>query len=111
MESIRYTYGTIGVMGSRNTADTYWYQDLEYASRHSLKKIVLEDGITGIGDRCFYCCNDLIDITLPESLTSIGEYALYYCSKLEIINIESIESWMQIPLNEYNTPLCKYLNP
>ena len=48
---------------------------------YSPKKLVLNNGITRIGDYAFYQCHSLTgSLTLPESLESIGDSAFLACS-------------------------------
>ena len=43
----------------------------------NVKKIVIEEGVTSIGNSAFAYCRGLISITIPDSVTSIGEWAFY----------------------------------
>ena len=52
-----------------------------------IKHVIVEDGVTTIGDHAFYSCTDLIDVVLPDSILSIGTGAFYYCNSLESIRI------------------------
>lgn len=52
-----------------------------------IKEIVIEDGITRIGDFAFDYCTEVESITIPNSVTSIGDFAFNNCSKLESITI------------------------
>ena len=52
-----------------------------------VKKIVIEDGVTSIGDCAFVFCVGLSSITLPDSVTSIGDSAFKNCSSLTSITI------------------------
>ena len=38
----------------------------------SVKKLVIENGVTGVGKCAFYNCASLTEATLPDSLTTIG---------------------------------------
>lgn len=62
--------------------DVPWKDD-----RDSIKKIVVKDGITCIGDCSFMFCSSLIEIELPDSITSIGEYAFASYSNLSSVTI------------------------
>ena len=42
-------------------------------------------GVTSIGKRAFYECNDLTSIVIPSSVTSIGEEAFAYCRHLRTV--------------------------
>ena len=57
--------------------------------KDSVKKVVIEDGVTSIGDYAFFDCNSLTDITIPSSITSIGICSFYNCSNLASIAIPS----------------------
>lgn len=60
----------------------------------SIKKAVIEEGITNLGNYMFYCgiengnvhC-ELTSIEIPSSVTRIGNYALVNCSKLANITL------------------------
>lgn len=71
-----------------------YMKDYDYATlvpwynyRWSVKKIVVENGITAIGDRAFFECREVEEVTLPASVYSIGEGAFGGCTKLARIFI------------------------
>lgn len=57
--------------------------------------VVIEDGITGIGNSAFEKCRNLQSVILPDSLRIIGSFAFYECTQLTSIvlpdGVESIE--------------------
>ncbi|MBR6670927.1 MAG: leucine-rich repeat protein [Ruminococcus sp.] len=55
----------------------------------SVVKIIIEDGVTSIGDYAFRCCDNLTSITIPDSVTSIGEGAFSTCASLTSVTILS----------------------
>ena len=59
-----------------------WYNDGE-----AIKNIVIDDGVTSIGDFVFYDCVRLASIGIPDSVTSIGDFAFYDCESLTSIEI------------------------
>lgn len=65
--------------------------------RDSIKSVIVEEGVTGIGNNAFYWCRELTNVQLPESLVTIGDYAFENCSRLNSINIPngvtSIGEW------------------
>ncbi len=64
-----------------------------YADRELVKSIVIEDGVTSIGDCAFYNCENMTSVIIPQSIKKIGWGAFSYCSSLESIVIpEGVET-------------------
>ena len=53
--------------------------------RSKVKTLVVEDGITSIGDHAFYSLNKLAEVSLPDSLTSVGFYGFSNCVSLSTL--------------------------
>ena len=49
--------------------------------------VVIEDGVTSIGEAAFKNCSSLTDVTIPDSVTEIGDLAFCGCESLVKINI------------------------
>ena len=86
--------GVLTISGSgemRNFTNDYhnpWYWRRDY-----VKKIIVEDGVTNIGDNAFACFSALESIELPSSVTSIGDYSFRLCVGLKSVSItENIKS-------------------
>ncbi len=73
--------GKLTIRGTGNIKDN------AFAGETSIKAIVIESGITGIGTSTFSDCTQLTDVKLPNSLTNIGNCAFYNCSSLFKIEI------------------------
>ena len=54
--------------------------------KKDIVKVIIENGITSIGNSAFDYCSLLTSVTIPNSVTSIGNYAFYGCG-LTSINI------------------------
>lgn len=52
-----------------------------------LKKVVIKDGVTNVGDYALFCLPAATQVTLPESVTRIGRYGIAMCSKLTGLSI------------------------
>ena len=61
-----------------------WY---EYGSE--ITSLIVEEGVTSVGDYAFQGCSGLTSITLPSTVTSIGTSAFDGCSALTEITIPS----------------------
>jgi hypothetical protein len=55
--------------------------------RTSIDSLVIEEGVTEIGDYAFYYCENLRSISLPTSLTRIGAFAFTGCNGIDSIDI------------------------
>ena len=82
-------YYTMTISGTGNmkgwTASPYapWYS--LYASL--IKHVVIEDGVTSIGDAAFYGCGSLTSVIIPQSVKSIGIGAFLECENLSGVNL------------------------
>ena len=79
--------GTLTISGTGAMKD-YSY-DSPACDNSNIKKVVIEEGVTSIGDSAFSDCRSLTDITIPGSVTSIGNGAFSGCSILTDIMIPS----------------------
>ena len=55
--------------------------------RDSIKKVVVSNGVTKIGNFAFYCCKNLVTATLPNSIIIIGDCAFSGCVSLSSFTI------------------------
>lgn len=53
----------------------------------NLESIIIPDTVVSFESEAFYSCTKLKNITLPENLSSIGDYVFVYCEALESIHI------------------------
>ena len=58
-----------------------------YSQRTAVKAIVIEDGVTSVGDRAFYNCTALENVTIGSSVQTIGTYAFRGCTALMEVTI------------------------
>ena len=57
-----------------NPEEVPWYPIKDY-----ITSVVIENGVTTIGDLSFYNCSNLALASIPASVTSIGQSAFYNC--------------------------------
>lgn len=48
----------------------------------NVTEVIVEEGVSNIGDAAFSWCNNLVKVVLPESLSSIGDSAFLNCNSL-----------------------------
>ncbi|WP_279172306.1 leucine-rich repeat protein [Tannerella forsythia] len=78
------TVGGTGAMPDFNSFDDQPWKDV----REKIKTVVIEAGVTSIGNKAFTGCEVLTSVTLPGSgLETIGEKAFMGCEKLSSITI------------------------
>lgn len=56
-----------------------------FSNCFSLKKVVIEEGVTILGDYTFITCNSLEVVALPQSYSTIGQYMFYGCTTLKTV--------------------------
>lgn len=74
------------------------------AHKETISKIVINDGVTAIGNNAFAGCEEASEIYIPSSVTAIGENATDGCSKLTSITYTGTsDEWNEITVGEGNT--------
>ncbi len=67
--------------------------DMAFMGAKNLGRIEMSNNITAIGEKCFYDCQSLKEITLSNDLVSLSDGAFAYCEQLEKIEGgESLET-------------------
>ena len=85
--SLNEATGTLTISGIGDMKD-YSYSSVPWDNkRDSIKSVVIENGVTSIGNFAFYYCTGLTSVTIPDSVTSIGNYAFYNCTGLKDVYI------------------------
>lgn len=59
--------------------------DNAFKNYEKVTSIVIPSSVTSIGKKVFWCCKSLTDIALPSGITTIGDGAFYNCEKLASI--------------------------
>ncbi len=77
--------GTLTLSGNGEMSD--YIQKSPFAEMESIKNVIIEDGITSVGNGAFWGCNTIKTISIPDSVTEIGSNAFEDCTSLESVNI------------------------
>lgn len=56
---------------------------------NDIQSVVIEDGVTSIGDYAFYGMLKLTTVSIPEGVKTIGEYVFKNCTALDGVNLPS----------------------
>ena len=91
-DNVTYSLDTsTGVLTISGTGDMKNYSSYSPESpfycTSEIKSVIIDNGITSIGDYAFEKCRSLTSITIPNSVTSIGIFAFYYCTSLTSVTI------------------------
>ena len=93
---LRWELGTSGVLTVSGTGPMADYTLPEEGSdpntpwaqyRHLITKVVMEDGVTTVGEYAFHGCTNMTEVTIPGSVTAIGKLAFYNCNRLTEVAI------------------------
>ena len=70
-----------------------------YARREEIRAIVVEEGVSEIGDGWFSYLNEVREISLPTTLRRIGKSAFASCERLKevILHSKAIDSLCWVP--------------
>ncbi len=96
--NLTYTFdsstGTLTISGTGtmtswrdNINESLYYENCPFYKQSAIENIIINEGVTSIGDYAFYECAGLTSITIPNTVTSIGNYAFYGCRKLPNVTI------------------------
>lgn len=88
VESSTLTISGTGAMDDYLNPDTMDFVDTPWKPYlTSIKKVVIGNGITYIGNAAFFNCTSLKNVAIADTVTSIGDSAFAYCSSLESVKI------------------------
>ena len=87
-----YADGTVIISGTGEMWDYDVYDDEDeetspWARDDSIKKVIVNDGVTGIGKNAFIWCQELGTVSIPTSVVNIGEGAFFGCYALKEVKI------------------------
>ena len=104
-DNVTYTFvsstGTLTIQGSGAMKDNSSESSVPwYSYRTNIKTVIIEDGVTSIGDGAFWGCSGLTSVTIPNSVTSIGESAFSGCSGLQKVIVPDIAAWCGISFGD-----------
>jgi hypothetical protein len=77
-----FTVSGVGNMTFYSTNNIPWYE-----FRNSINSVVINIGVTSIGNHAFYECTGATSVTIPNSVTEIGWAAFSRCSSLTSVAI------------------------
>ncbi len=111
IEKLTLTAGS-GVMqnyttSSSNSSYTYYQHTPWYESRARLDEIIIEDGVTSIGNYAFYEAYGAESVRIPASVTTIGNSAFKstYSDLTDVYYSSVMEYWNKISIGSENTSL------
>ena len=82
--------GVLTITGMGDMADYTWTNFVPttpwYAYKNSIKKIVVEDGVTSVGKSAFYRLSSATTVQISNDVLVFGAYAFAMCSKIQSID-------------------------
>ena len=82
--------GTLTISGTGAMVHYWAYEDIPWWNyRGSIQRIVIEEGVTTIGNHAFVQCSNLTSVYLPNTLTAISYLAFGHCTGLPTLVIPS----------------------
>ena len=96
--------GTLTISGTGDMNNYGWIFGKSPWRKHwkSLKKVVIDNGVTNIGEEAFRNCERLAEVSISDSVTSIQSFAFDNCTSLTEIKIpNSVKT-----INSYAFDFC-----
>ena len=81
--------GVLTISGSGAMTDYTGATYSPFEDNSAITKIIIEDGVTSIGDTVFLGCDSLTKVEIPSSVKRIGEFAFQACDSLTEVEIPS----------------------
>lgn len=80
--------GVLTIQGTGAMKDyEYFPMTTPWGERDEIKKLVISEGVTSIGQYAFYFCTSLSEVSLPNTLEYLGASAFEGCSALKTVVI------------------------
>ena len=78
--------GTLTISGTGDMTDfgTHVYNDWD---TDKVKTVVIEAGVTSIGNTAFKWCDNVKSVVIPDTVTRIGDYAFWTCDLITEVTI------------------------
>ena len=94
--------GVITIDGSGDMKDYLYLPIPPWSSiKGSIRSVVLEEGVEGIGAGAFWGCSNITSVTIPTSVTQIGILSFHNCNNIEDVYYSGTEEqWSKIDIDE-----------
>ncbi len=91
--------GTLTISGSGDMTDFTSQSDVAWSKyRFDIISVIIEDGVTSIGDYAFAFCTEMVSYKIPDTVTSYGDYSFNGCTYFGAIkmsdNVTSIGDYV-----------------
>lgn len=83
---------TISGTGAMKNWKNY-YDPSPWEKNDQITHVVIESGVTSIGNNAFWGCFYLTDISMPDTVTRIGVGAIYACLNLTSLDISCVKTF------------------
>ncbi len=94
LDDIIYVYnGTTLTISGTGAMDDYTTSFNLVSVYPLMTSVVIQDGITSIGDYTFYGCTTLSSASIASSVSYIGSAVFYGCTSLHTVSFPGVTSW------------------
>ncbi len=88
--------GTLTISGTGAMTNSVFGESPWYGNT-AIKNVIIEEGVTSIGDDAFDGCTELTSVAIPDSVTAIGDLAFFECDSLtNVTYCGTSEQWGEI---------------
>jgi hypothetical protein len=79
--------GILSISGNGEMPDYESYQTPWTRHIFGISSIIINDGVSAIGNSAFYGCQNVVSVSIPDSVNRIGSYAFNNCTQLSSITL------------------------
>ena len=102
------TDGVLTISGTGTMNDYSYNSYAPWCSKaSSIKSVIIDDGVTSIGNYAFYLCSSLVSVEIPISVINMGRGAFSGCAGLTSVTIPNSVT----NIGEYTFRGCSALTP
>lgn len=80
--NLAWTLDSRGILTISGKGEMKKYSSTPPWGNYIVFTVIIDNGVTSIGDYAFYCCTRMTSIAIPDSVTSIGQSAFSQCRSL-----------------------------
>ena len=103
--------GTLTISGSGTMNNDTLTNKLPWNGKfEEIKRVIINEGVTSIGDYAFNGCKNIVSVYIPKSMKNMGQSPFNGCTGVTGVYITDLQSWCEMDRNDPMPGYNIYLN-